>query len=255
MLREIIQFNDDPWEFRLTKMGVGYWISKKSKISTKDFPYISDIREGLRQTRKTCETLKVLPQYSSLTQIPKKLIEFKPDGIGDEIHKKIKQEAREFINSIFKRKLDYLNRNNKDSSQNVLIPRGGYNLKNLAEYIGKKVTKEEALDILFACPFELNVQPEVEDISESSPDEESPIAHLSETSSPKSTASKKKNQQNKEGNKNINLAINEVREKREELLRRASIRDVSKDIQKIAKKYKQTDNTDTMEVKMVTIMI
>lgn len=134
------------WEFRVPVQGSSYWVSSKTRSPSQAYPYLDQVLEKIEQARNNAKELK----NSELCKIPKKIEEIG----GTEVYQKTKEEASKFISTIMRNKYS-------NTSQNV----EAYNLKDLANFIGKTLTKEEALDILFACPFEF-VEQEIENVQD-----------------------------------------------------------------------------------------
>ena len=184
LLRLHRRLGEERWEFRVSEHGQGYWTSSKTKASTQRYPHVSRLLEELEESRKSMQSILSSEKYKLTARIPKKIFPYVHDQGAAGLYQQLKEEANKLVSTAI---LDKANTPTAAPTPTQplgppgedLRPNGSYNLKRLAEYIGQKLTKEEALDILFACPFDLGRDPvEVESISEKdsgSEDDRAPV--------------------------------------------------------------------------------
>lgn len=166
-LREFKHQSDEVWEFRESAQGTPYWISTKTKACTQRHPMISMIQEELAEKRQAMQSVLNSDEYKLTARIPQKISSFsQTEGVAG-LYQQLKNEANKLVSNIIIDKMT----NEKTEGVNDTKP---YNLKHLADFLGKKLSKEEALDILFACPFQLGKPKlEVESIEEEKSDSNS----------------------------------------------------------------------------------
>ncbi len=146
--------DNEAWEFRAMPTGTFYWTGKDSKATSEQYPYLDEMKNDIDQARRDAEQIKnsAANTASRIVALPGIAPE-KSDGV----RRRLRDEARLLVNRILQSKISA-----KENQQPT------YNLSQISELVGRKLTKEEALYFLFACPFELdNKQEEQIDSSES----------------------------------------------------------------------------------------
>lgn len=145
ILRQLKLQLPEAWEFRISEKGQPYWTSNKTHACTQRHPLMQKIQEELEDSRNSIRKLTESDAYRLTARIPVSLSGYMSATKG--VYERVKTEANGFMNAIIVQKLA--------ETTGKLETRKAYNLRSLAELIGKTLSKQEALDVLFACPFEL----------------------------------------------------------------------------------------------------
>jgi len=146
IFKEIKKESDELWELRIPENGPPYWYSVKSKLSLKDFPFVDEFKSAIAEFQN---------KNSNLTQT-ELIKEFKKPK--SELEEKLHEMSKKLVSQIVHKKLcDSLNIEIANS------PTEEFSVKNICEIVGKQITKEEIMDLLFACPFELAKEKSIKD--------------------------------------------------------------------------------------------
>jgi len=137
IIKEIKNMRNEIWEFREVG-GVCYWTSSETKLTTPQYPFLDEIKQEVNEIKKEKEIMRNDEKFKNSYKQPKLLTE-----ISETIKNELKQEAQKLVAVA----VDYSITHGSS---------GKYDATKLADFFGRKLTKEEILDYLFACPFNLS---------------------------------------------------------------------------------------------------
>ncbi len=150
LVPELQERFEEIWEFRSPAQGESYWISAASRLCVQKYPYLDCMMEELAALRKSA-THNADAKFAA--RVPRRVLQYAKDREPGEVYGKLKREAERVVSSFLVAKVEKTAGGQEEEGK-------GYDLRQLSEFIGKKLTRQEALDVLFACPFDLGDEAE-----------------------------------------------------------------------------------------------
>lgn len=138
--------DEETWEFRVNNEGKVYWINLKTFQTSKKYNHLEDLKEHLKSAKQKIEANS--ENILSMYRIPKFLKDYAGEKSVEELFRIAKEEAIQVTKKILE-----IQSNEKDFTQNTMNYQ--YKCSKLEEFLGKTLSKEEIMKILFACPYKL----------------------------------------------------------------------------------------------------
>eukprot|EP00347_Sterkiella_histriomuscorum_P016098 403354503 len=153
--------SDEAWQFRYINDQKFYWQNKEKTLKTQTYPFLSNIMEKIQILKTQTENLRgqeidnyLKQHYVSIKEV---------QGLrGQQTLEKIKDERQEFTRNIL---LQFLkNKENKLFIEDIKDQLEGngenldqisYDMKILSQFLSNRLSKDELLDVILFCPFNL----------------------------------------------------------------------------------------------------